>query len=183
MDNSITLLIRAAAKGNPESREKAAELVYQELKKTAEWLMRHEGNHSVQPTAVVNEVIVRLFETEQIAETPNRKYFFGAAARSMKQIILDEAKRRNAQKRGGHLNRQPFDDVLDRYEKQGIEVGSLHEALEQLEALHPRQSEVVHMKWFLEFTTRQISEALDVSLTTVEADWRLAKAFLYRQLH
>lgn len=182
MEAQLTFLIRSAAKGDLASQEKAAELVYFELKKTADWLMRHEGNNSVQPTALVNEVIVKLFNSEKIAETPNRKYFFGAAARSMKQIILDEAKRRNAQKRGGNLSRRPFDEILDRYEKQGIEVSALHEALSLLEELHPRQSDVVHMKWFLDLTTQQIADALEVSLTTVESDWRMAKAFLYRQL-
>lgn len=182
MDDRLTFLIRSAAKGDPESQEKAAELVYQELKQTADWLMRNEANNSLQPTALVNQVIVQLFDTEKIAESPNRKYFFGAAARSMKQIILDEAKRRKAQKRGGAFNRRPFDAILDHYERQGLEIESLHEALEQLEKLHPRQSDVVHMKWFLDFTTGQIAEALGVSATTVENDWRIARAFLHRHL-
>ena len=182
MDEQLTLLIRSAANGDRESQEKAAELVYLELKKTADWLMKSEGNNSVQPTALVNEVIVKLFDSQKIADTPNRSYFFGAAARSMKQIILDEAKRRKAQKRGGDLTRRPFDEILDRYEQKGIDVTSLHEALAKLEELHPRQSDVVHMKWFLDFTTRQIADAIDVSMTTVESDWRIAKAFLYQQL-
>lgn len=182
MDDQLTILIRSAAEGDSVSQEKAAELVYFELKKTADWLMRHEGNNTIQPTALVNEVIVKLFNTKKIAEMPNRKYFFGAAARSMKQIILDEAKRRKALKRGGNLSRRPFDEILDRYEKQGLEVSSLHDALKLLEKLHPRQSDVVHMKWFLDLTTQQIADALEVSLTTVESDWRMAKAFLYQQL-
>ena len=129
MDEQLTFLIRAAAKGDTDSQEKAAELVYSELKKTADWLMRYEGNSSIQPTALVNDLIVKLFDTKKIAEMPNRKYFFGAAARSMKQILLDEARRRKAQKRGGDLNRQPFDEILNRYEEQGFDVASLHEAL------------------------------------------------------
>ena len=98
MDDQLTLLIRSAASGDRDSQEKAAELVYQELKKTADGLMRNEGHNSLQPTALVNQVIVKLFDTEKIADLPNRRYFFGAAARSMKQIILDQAKRRKRQK-------------------------------------------------------------------------------------
>ena len=182
MDEELTLLIRAAADGNKESQEKAAILVYQELKKTAEWLMKNQKNNTIQPTALVNQVIVKLFNSDKIAEAPNRKYFFGAAARSMRQILVDEAKRRKAQKRGGEFNRQPFDQILEHYEREGVDIVSLNEAIELLENLHQRQANVVHLKWFLDLSNNQIAEALEISVTTVESDWRAAKAFLFRQL-
>ncbi|MDB4413466.1 ECF-type sigma factor [Pirellulaceae bacterium] len=181
--SQLTQLIREAVNGDKSSQDEAAIVVYDELKKTAEWLMKSEANVTIQPTALVNQVIVKLFQTEKISELPNRAYFFGAAARSMRRILLDEARRRKAIKRGGDMIRRPFDELLDRYEKKGIDVVSLNEAMDKLENIHQRQADVVHMKWFLEMTTTQISDELEVSVTTVENDWRTAKAFLYAQLN
>jgi RNA polymerase sigma factor (TIGR02999 family) len=177
----ITRILQAAGRGDLAARDELATRVYDELKRTAERMMRWEPQQTLQPTALVNEAYLRLFEQADIADLPNRVYFFAAAAQAMRRILVDAARRRKAIKRGGQYQRQPLDDVLDDYEDQQIDLINLDEALSRLEELSPRQANVVHLRWFIELSVKQVSELLDVSVSTVEQDWRSARAFLKRQ--
>ncbi|MFT7633395.1 MAG: RNA polymerase sigma factor (TIGR02999 family) [Mariniblastus sp.] len=178
----ITQMLRAAGQGDSVARDKLAARVYDDLKRTAKHLMRWEPQQTLQPTALVNEAYLRLFEHADFANSPNRAYFFAAAGQAMRRILVDAARRRKSIKRGGQYQRQFLDDVLDVYETKNIDLINLDEALLQLEELSPRQAKVVHLRWFIDLSIKQVSELLDVSVSTVEQDWRSAKAFLKRQL-
>ncbi len=177
----ITEILRVAGEGDLVARDKLANLVYDELKRTAERLMKWEPQQTLQPTALVNEVYLRIFEQADFAHSPNRAYFFSAASQAMKRILVEAARRRKSIKRGGEFQRQPLDDVLDQYESQGIDLNDLNEALLKLEELSPRQAKVVHLRWFIDLRVKEISEILGVSVSTVEQDWRAARAFLKRE--
>jgi RNA polymerase sigma-70 factor (ECF subfamily) len=174
----ITQLLRAAGQGDSEAKDKLATRVYDDLKRTAQYMMRWEPQQTLQPTALVNEAYLRLFEHADFANSPNRAYFFGAAGQAMRRILVDAARRRKSIKRGGQYQRQPLDDVLDDYETQNVDLINLDEALLKLEELSARQAKVVHLRWFIDLSVKQISELLDISVSTVEQDWRSAKAFL-----
>jgi RNA polymerase sigma-70 factor (ECF subfamily) len=178
----LTEIIRLAGEGNTEARDQAASLVYEEIKRNAAWMMRSERNVTLQPTALVNEALMRLLGGDAMAEAPNRAYFFAAAAQTMRRILVDECRRRKALKRGGQHERQPFDEVLSRYDEQNIDVLALDEAIQELERISPRQAKIVQLRWFMEMKVKEVAELLDISVSTVEQEWRLARAFLRQQL-
>ncbi len=178
----LTQILHAAGKGDLAAQERFANLVYEELKRTAQQIMRWEGNQTLQPTALVNEAYLRIFNQEEVLNAPSRGYFFAAAAQAMRRILVESARCRKSQKRGGRYERLPFDQILDAYNSQDVDLLALDEAVSQLEQLSPRQAKVVHLRWFAEFTVKEVAELLDVSVSTVEQDWRAARAFLKRQL-
>jgi RNA polymerase sigma-70 factor (ECF subfamily) len=177
----ITQMLRAAGQGDSVAKAKLATRVYDDLKRTAQHMMRWEPQQTLQPTALVNEAYLRLFEHADFANSPNRAYFFGAAGRAMRRILVDAARRRKSIKRGGQYQRQPLDDVLDDYETQNVDLINLDAGLSKLEELSPRQANVVHLRWFIDLSVKEVAELLDVSISTVEQDWRSARAFLKRQ--
>src|SRR5262245_56206267 len=119
------------------------EVVYAELRRIAADLMRKErAGHTLEPTAVVHEAFLRLFQGSALAGVPNRRYFFAAVARSMLEVLVDHARARGRLKRGGDYQRVPLDDVLDRVEEQRLNVEDLRESLDELAALNERQSQV-----------------------------------------
>lgn len=187
MDNSaesqeMTQMIRAAGNGDTAAKEELAARVYDELKRTAEQMMRWEPQQTLQPTALVNQAYLKLFEGAGLANTASRSYFFAAAGQAMRRILIDAARRRKSIKRGGQVRRLPLDEALDHYEAQNIDLINLDDALSKLDELNPRQAKVVHLRWFVDLPIKQVAELLDVSISTVEQDWRLARAFLKRQL-
>ena len=159
-DIDLTGVIRAAGSGDSSAREEAARLVYDELREGARRMMRQERQVTLQPTALVNEARMRLLDDDAVNSVPDRKYFFAAASQAMRRILVDEARRRKSLKRGGNHDRQPFDDLLDRYISQKIDLLALEEALQDLEKLHSRQAHVVELRWFMEFTVKEIAEML-----------------------
>ena len=100
----------------------------------------------------------------------------------MRRILVDEYRRRSARKRGGDMERHSLDVILERYDQQSINLVELDNALDDLEALSPRQAQVVHLRWFMELTVHEVADSLKISISTVEADWRAARAFLRIQL-
>jgi RNA polymerase sigma factor (TIGR02999 family) len=180
--SETTRLIAAAAAGDLRAKDELASLVYDELRRTAERLMRREPNQTLQATALVNEAILRLFADGNFVQAPDRAYFFAAAGQAMKRILVEAARRRKSLKRGGENRRQPLDDVLDQYERQSLDVSDLSEALSSLEAVNPRQSNITHLRWFLGMSVKEVAELLGISESTVEQDWRSARAFLKRFL-
>lgn len=177
----ITQMIRAAGQGDSVARDKLATRVYDDLKRTAQHMMRWEPEQTLQPTALVNEAYLRLFEHSDFSNSPNRAYFFAAAGQAMRRILVDAARQRKSIKRGGQYKRQPLDDVLDNYETQNIDLINLDAAISKLEELSPRQANVVHLRWFIDLSVKEVAELLDVSVSTVEQDWRSARAFLKQQ--
>jgi RNA polymerase sigma factor (TIGR02999 family) len=178
--NAILSEVRA---GSPDARDRLVRAIYGELRRMAGGLMRHERpGHTLQPSALVHEALLRLLSGETLADVPNRRYLFAAAAQAMRQVLVDHARRRNARKRDGNRVRVPLDQVLAGFEEQGLDVIALHEALERLAQGHPRRAQVVDLRFFGGLSVPEVAEALEVSDTTVESDWRFARAWLKGEL-
>jgi RNA polymerase sigma factor (TIGR02999 family) len=158
------------------------EAVYSELRRVAGGLMRRERNdHTLQPTALVHEAYLRLVD-QSLVRWENRAHFFGIAARAMRQILVDYARRHNAQKRGGDLHRVTLEENLADSGQLSYEILALHEALERLEAEDPRMAQVVELRVFAGMFSREVAHALGVSKRTVDADWKFACMWLSREM-
>ncbi len=169
--------------GDDRARGELLTLVYDELRRVATRLMRRERpDHTLSPTAVVNEVVVRLLNDAVFERSPNRDDLFVAAARAMREVLIEHARRRGAYRRGGGWTRVPLDPLLDYFEAQELDVVAVHEALDRLAALNGRQSQVITLRYFGGMTVPEVARALGVSVVTVERDWRLARAWLRSQL-
>jgi RNA polymerase sigma factor (TIGR02999 family) len=179
----LTGLLAEARSGDTAARERLTRAVYGELRQMAGALMRRERpGHTLQPSALVNEAIVRLFEGEALNQASDRRYLFAAAAQAMRQILVDHARRRDAAKRDGGRQRVPLDQVLQYFEERRLDVVALHEALDRLMALDERQGLVVSLRFFVGLSVPEVADVLDVSVGTIEGDWRIARAWLRGQL-
>jgi RNA polymerase sigma factor (TIGR02999 family) len=179
----LTVLLGRARNGDEQARSGLIALVYQELRRVASRLMRRERtDHTLSPTAVVHEAVIRLLGDAVFDEAANRSYLFASAARAMREVLIDHARRRAAGKRGGSRRRVPLDLVADYFEEQGLDIIAVHEALDRLAELNDRQAQVMTLRYFGGMTVPQVAEALGVSVVTVERDWRLARAWLGGQL-
>ena len=178
----ITTLLGRIAEGDSSAEERLTQMTYDELHWTAQQLMRHETPNTLQPTALVNEAFLKLVQDQTLAKSPNRAYFFAAAAQAMRRILVDSARRRKSQKAGGELKREPMDDLLISFEERSIDLIALDEALNQLQELNARQFEVVQLRWFAGFSVKEVADLLEISVTTVESDWRMARAFLFKTI-
>jgi RNA polymerase sigma-70 factor (ECF subfamily) len=128
----------------------------------------------------VNEAVVRLLDGDALEKAPNRRYLFAAAAQAMRRILVDHARKRNA--RNGQLRRVPLDLVLAHFEEQRMDFIELNEALDRLTALHERQALVVVLRFFVGIPATKIADVLGVSVSTVEGDWRFARAWLRNEI-
>ena len=179
--SQVTLLLGRIQAGDEEAKERLFRVVYEELREAARGLMRGERKgHTLEPTALVHEAVIRLMQDGALEDAPNRKYFFGTAIRAMRQILVDHARHKKSLKQGGDRARVPLDDIQERLEQgSGTDLESLDQALGKLE---PRQREIVEHRFFGGLTAEQTAEQLGVSLGTVERDWRLARAKLRLEL-
>lgn len=178
----ITRLLIAWNRGDTNARDELAPLIYDELRRLARGYLRHERpGHTLQPTALVHEAFLRLIDQSQV-NWQNRAHFFGAAARLMRQILINHAEARRAAKRGGAAERVPLDGV-DRFAAAPeIDLAALDEALRRLERLDPQQGRIVELRYFGGLTVEEIAEVIGVSPATVKRDWSLARAWLRREL-
>jgi RNA polymerase sigma factor (TIGR02999 family) len=181
--SDVSALLQAVRAGDAGARDRLVEHVYQELRRMAHVLVRAEpAAHSLQPTALLHEALGQLLEGDTFGRAPNRAYLFGAAARAMRQALVDHARERNASKRGGGRRRLSLDAVLLYFQEQDVDVLALHEALDRLAALDDRQAQVVTLRFFGGLTVPEIAAHLGVSVSTVESDFRIARAWLRQQL-
>jgi RNA polymerase sigma factor (TIGR02999 family) len=179
----VTTLLEAIRAGNPGARDQLITLVYDELRRLGGGLLRRERpGHTLQPTALVHEAVLRLCRPDALAGPRGRAQFLAAAARAMRQVLVDHARRRAADKRGGGRERLPLDAVLDHFAQQRLDLLAVHDALTRLAGLHERQSQVVELRFFGGYTAEEIAEQLQVSVSTVESDFRKATAFLRGRL-
>jgi RNA polymerase sigma factor (TIGR02999 family) len=179
----LTAILNEARAGDTEARERLVRAIYAELRRTAGGLMRRERpGQTLQTTALVHEALLRLLDGDALADVPNRRYHFAAAAQAMRQVLVDHARCRRARKRGRDRVRVPLDRVLAGFDEQGLDVIDLHEALERLAQEHPRPAQVVDLRYFGGLSVPEVAEILAVSDTTIESDWRLARAWLRGQL-
>ena len=180
----VTRLLDQLAVGDTKAKENLINLAYAELRELAQRLMRRERpDHTLQPTALVHEAALRVLQTGATLQFAGRGAFFGAMAIAMRRVLIDHARRRAAQRRQGERRRVPLDDVLESLEESHrLNVLDLDSALGELEQLNPRQGTVVVQRFFGGFTLPEIAEHLNVSLSTVEKDWRLARAWMRQRL-
>lgn len=158
-------------------------LVYDELRRLASrYLNRERGDHTLQPTALVHEAFIRMVNEDQ-PDWQNRAHFFGVAARLMRQILVDHARRRQSLKRGGSRERTDLDEKFMVYSpEKSAELLALDDALDRLAHQDERQSRVVEMKYFVGLDIDDIAKVLDISPRTVKRDWTMAKAWLHQEM-
>jgi len=179
----FTLILEHARAGDEQARDELIVRVYEELRQVATRLMRHErADHTLSPTAVVHEAVMRLLGDAVFEKAADRNYLFAAASRAMREVLIDHARRRSAGRRGGGRHRVPLDLIVDYFEGQGLDIVAIHEALDRLAELNERQAQVMTLRYFGGLTVPQVAAALGVSVVTVERDWRLARAWLGGQL-
>jgi len=182
MDVSLTRLLAGARDGDQAAVEQIVPMAYSELRRLAQSILRQQRpGHTLQATALVHEAYLKLLS----GETPgfeSRAHFFGIAARAMRQILVDHARRQNASKRGGGAARVPLEEGVAYSSEQAGEMLDLHEALEALTAVDERKARAVEMRYFGGMTAEEIAEALGVSLPTVMRDLRMAQAWLASRL-
>ena len=145
-------------------------------------MRRERTDHTLSPTAVVHEAVIRLLGGAVFDNAPDRGYLFASAARAMREVLIDHARRRAADRRGGGRRRVSLDAVLDYFEGQGLDIVEVHEALDRLAERDERQAQVMTLRYFGGMTVHEVAAALGVSVVTVERDWRLARAWLVGQL-
>src|SRR5262245_14846415 len=179
---NITELLVAWGHGDQGALDALVPLVQQELHRVAaRQLAGERPGHILQPTALVNEVYLRLVDWHDV-KWQNRAHFFGVAARIMRRILVDVARARNRAKRGGDAIQVSLADVGEVTLPATHDLVALDDALKTLETLDPRQSQVVELRFFGGLSLEEVAEALQVSVGTVRRDWSLAQAWLYREL-
>ena len=177
----LTTLINEARAGSKDAKERLLGAVYGEFHRIADGLMRRERpGHTLQPSALVNEAVIRLLDGEAFEKAPNRRYLLAAAGQAMRRILVDHARKRQA--RQGSLKRVPLDDVLAYFDEKHLDFIALDEALNRLSSSNERQAQVVILRFFAGLPAAQVADVLGVSVSTVEGDWRFARAWLRSQI-
>jgi len=181
--SGITQLLIAWSDGRREALDRLIPLVYDDLRRLAGgYMLREVPGHSLQPTALVHEAYVRLVDQRQV-QWRNRAHFFGVAASMMRRILVDHARARRAEKRGGEFERVTL--VGDEVAAEGsneIDVLALHESLERLAAFDPQQERIVELRYFGGLTIEEAAEVVGISNATVVREWTIAKAWLRADL-
>lgn len=186
---SITELLLDWSSGDPLALEALIPLILQDLRATARRLMsRERPDHTLQPTALVHELFIHLGSRESV-DWRNRAQFFGFAAGAMRRILVDHARHRMRKKRGSGAPIASLDEATlvsttaaGHKRWPDAELLALHEALERLELLSPRQSRVVELRFFAGLTVEEVADLMETSPATVYRDWAVAKAWLFHQL-
>jgi RNA polymerase sigma factor (TIGR02999 family) len=180
--NEVTVLLRAWGDGDAQALDRLAPLVYRELHRIARsYMARERIDHTLQTTALVNEAYVRLVDARQVT-WQDRAHFFAVCARAMRRILVDHARSRGYQKRGGGEVRIEFDEACAVALSADSNLLGLDEALARLSNLDPRKASVIEMRFFGGLSVEETAEALNISQETVMRDWKLARAWLYREL-
>ncbi|HEY6399866.1 MAG TPA: sigma-70 family RNA polymerase sigma factor [Blastocatellia bacterium] len=179
----ITQLLVAWNNGDEAALEKLTPLVQAELRRLAKRYMAGERQgHILQTTALVNEAFLRLIDWQNV-EWRNRAHFFGLAAQIMRRILVDFARARRSEKRGGDALLVSLSDAADVPSERSADLVALDDALRTLEKLDPRQARVVELRFFAGLNLEETAEALKVSLSTVRRDSSMAEAWLFRELN
>lgn len=178
----MTALLRAWADGDATAFEQLVPLVHRELHKLARHLMAGENaGHSLQPTALLNEAYLRLVGGAPV-DWQNRTHFYATSARLMRRILVDIARRKHYQKRGGGTPTAPLDDAMRVAVERAPDLVALDQAMQTLAQIDRRKSLVVELRFFGGLSVQETAAALDVSVETVHRDWRFAKSWLRREL-
>jgi RNA polymerase sigma-70 factor, ECF subfamily len=178
----VTQLLKAWGSGDDKALERLTPVVENELHRLAHRCMARENpGHTLQTTALVNEVYLRLVDIHAV-DWHDRAHFFAISARMMRRILTDFARSRNYQKRGGGAVQVSFDEALVVIPEKNADILALDEALTRFAEVYPRQSQVVELRFFGGLEVEEAAEALKVSPETVKRDWRFAKSWLLRAM-
>lgn len=180
--HEVTLLLAKWAKGNQQALDELTPLVYKELRQlAASYLRKERQGHTLQPTALVHEAYLRL--VDQTSPTwQNRSHFFGVAARLMRQILVDHARRRQAAKRAGSRVKVSLEEALSFPHERSRDLVALDSGLNALEKIDARKCKAVELRYFGGLSMEEIAQALEVSPVTVRRDLRMAEAWLHREM-
>ncbi len=180
--DDVTRILEAAAGGDPAASERLAEHLGVELHRLAEVLLSQRGmGHTLQATELVNEAWMKLFGGLR-RDWDGRRHFLSVAAKAMRSILVDRARKRNALKRAGNLERVPLDAVVAAVEERQLDLVALDEALVELAKADERAASVVELRFFAGLSNEEAAQTLGVGLRTVERSWRTAKAWLAMRL-
>jgi RNA polymerase sigma factor (TIGR02999 family) len=178
----LTRLLRLARSGDCRARDDLLPRVYATLRVIADGAMRRwDSGSTLQPTALVHEAYLKLFGGE-FPEFADRDHFLAVSANAMRNLLVDRARARRSQKRGGDSEREPIDVLLLGFEERSTDVLDLHAALEELGAFAPEAARIVEMRFFGGSTAEEAARVLGVSTRTVEREWRTARAWLFTRL-
>jgi RNA polymerase sigma-70 factor (ECF subfamily) len=181
-DHEVTSLLQAWSAGDEQALAKLAPLVYDELHRTAHRYMGRENTgHTLQTTALVNEVYLRLVNVQKV-EWQGRAHFYAICARMMRRVLTDFARSRRYLKRGGDAIHVPFEEALFPGREDHPDIVDLDDALDVLAVMDQRKTQVVELRFFGGFSVEETAKVLDVSVETVYRDWKLAKVWLMREL-
>jgi RNA polymerase sigma-70 factor, ECF subfamily len=181
-EQGITQLLQAWGNGDQQALELLTPLVYKELHRLAERYMADERpGHTLQTTALVNEAYLRLVDVRGVS-WQNRAHFFALCARTMRRILIDFARSRQYQKRGGDVVAVAIDEALEVVEQPSVNLVALDDALNDLPKLDPRKAQVVELRFFGGLSVEEAAEALKISPETVMRDWKFARVWLARHL-
>jgi RNA polymerase sigma-70 factor (ECF subfamily) len=179
---NITQLLEASRKGESGKADELAQAVHGELRAlAASYLRKERGEVTLQPTELINECYVRLYQAGT-GDWTSRAHFFGVAARSMRQILVDRARRRGAQKRPDGTMKLSLDDAISYSNDSAWQLLAVHEALERLEALDPQLCRIVELRFFAGLDIDETAAIVGVSSATVRRHWSFARAWLHREL-
>lgn len=176
----LTGLLTLAGTGDEDARAELAELLYSELRALARAQMRNDRGHTLQPTALVHEAWFRLMGKEEPYE--GRGHFLGFAARAMRAVLIDHARKRGAAKRGGDADREALDASVEVFEERAINLVALEDSLRKLAEIDEEAARVVELRFFGGASHPDIAEATGMSLRTVERKWQMARGWLRARL-
>jgi RNA polymerase sigma-70 factor, ECF subfamily len=181
--HEITEILRQWSEGRQEALDKLMPFVYDELhRQAARYLRRERSDHTLQPTALINEAYLKLIDQKEVA-WESRTHFFALAANAMRQILVDYARTKHRKKRGGDDVKIPLEETLIiATSEKNIDLMALDEALNRLEKFDDQQVRVVELRFFSGLSLEETAEALHISRATAAREWAMARAWLHREL-
>ena len=180
--SQLTQLLQQVNSGQDEALAQLMPVVYSELRRqAARYLRRERQNHTLQPTALVNEAFIKLIDQRNV-RWQNRAHFFGIAAQAMRRIMVDHARARHRVKRGGVQQAVTLDEAMLAGEARSVDVLALDEALTRLAAIDERQAKIVELRYFAELSVEETAEVTGLSPATVKREWAMARAWLHAEL-
>ncbi len=181
MESEVTKLLAAVNDGQKQAYDRLLQAIYTHLHRLAESRMRRErAGHTLQPTELVNEAYLRMAEGD--VQWENRRHFFGAAAEAMRRVLIDHARKRLSEKRGGDAHKTTFSEMNVAAEDPDIDVIALDEAIQALETERPRLGQIVRLRYFAGTSIEETAEILEIGPATVKRDWTYARAWLYERM-
>lgn len=179
--SKVTLILQESSGGSEKAYKELFPLVYDQLRDIANMRIQREHNHTFSKTDLVHEAYFQLIDIEGI-DWKDRAHFYAIASRCMRRVLIDHARKKKAEKRGGHQEPVTYIDEVMKVEREAEDLINLDDALNELAKLNPRLTKVVECRYFGEMTIEDTAEALGISVSTVKRDWNKARGWLYKEL-